>query len=87
MKTVLINNFLEDSSRRELPLHVKPIEEYDIILRDLGFTSWGDKEEEPIQGWSGDFIYYYNNPEGMILTISGSLWSGNYKLVKITIPE
>lgn len=87
MKTILISNFLEDNSRRELPLHVKPIEEYDTILRDLGFTSWGDKDEEPIQSWSGDFIYYYNNPEGMVLTISGSLWSGNYKLVKITIPE
>ena len=88
MKTILINNFITNDSNKELPLQVIPIEEYDTILRQLGFTSWAkDPEEEPIMGWSGDFIYYYNNPEGMVLSISGSLWSGDYKLTKLTIPQ
>ena len=88
MKTILINNFITNDSNKELPLQVIPIEEYDKMLRSLGFTSWEeDSREDPVKNWGGDFIYYYNNPDGMVLTISGSLWTGDYKLVKLTIPQ
>ena len=85
MMTILINNFLENTKKREVVLQVKTIKTYHDILYGLGFSQWGGEDLNTVT-FEGNFCYYYINNEGMLITLSGSLWEGDYKLTKLTNP-
>lgn len=85
MMTVLINNFLDNTKKKEVVLQLRPVKDYHDILYGLGFTQWGGEDLNTVT-YKGEFCYYYINPEGLLITLSGTLWEGDYKLTKLTKP-
>lgn len=74
----IIESFLS-SDRLEIPLQVQPLEIYDTILSDNGYTNIYKKKE--IEPDTRVFTYFYEK-DGDILLLLGSLWIGNYKLMR-----
>lgn len=74
-----IKEFLE-SDVKELKLDILPLDDYDTILSDLGFE--GDNENFDTNGWQVDFWWNFEKDD-VKLMLSGSLFYGNYQLVKL----
>lgn len=74
-----INIFLtqEDKTRELLRYPISTIkdalEEEGYIMEDL---------DDNTNGWDVDFWYYFNKEGSPRVTLMGSLWYGDYKLVK-----
>lgn len=83
MNSVLYNgikDFIEKgvNGDNEMPVPIVALQQYDEIIKSLGFKEYNDFETN---GWQVDFWQTYKK-EKMILTLGGSLWYGNYKLTK-----
>ena len=72
----IIENFLK-SDRESIPLQVHPIQTYRDILKDFGYELGGCEHD----GWQVDFWEKFSKGDKSI-TLSGSLWYGQYKLTK-----
>ena len=75
----IIENFINNEDRTDIPLQVHPLYVYFKILEDNGFVM--EDLEENVFGFEADFYYGFTK-EDVELEIQGSLWSGGYKLYK-----
>lgn len=73
-----IKEFVE-SFEQELALDFQPLDTFDELFRELGFKSFDNIE---INGWAIDFWRHYVHPEYGKYYIEGSLYYGNFMLIK-----
>lgn len=71
----IIEAFIQ-SEKREITIPMVPIEEIDEVMEELGY----DQTEYNSNGWQVDFWITYGEKEKIYL--KGSLYYGNFKLVK-----
>ena len=74
----MIKEFLE-SDLQEISVPMMAISEYQKLLSELGYP----KEDYECMGWEADFCLEVGNGVDDRLQLRGSLYYGNFKLIKV----
>ena len=78
----IIKQFIQERNELEINHEVignLPVIEYHNLFISLGYK---EKGLDQVNGWMTDFTYYWEHDELPTLVLSGSLYYGNYKLIK-----
>lgn len=76
-----IGEFLNsDQKEFKLPYMIS-IKEFNEILKTFGYD-WVELDGDEINGWQVDFWYRFHHEVLPIVTLSGSLYYGDFKLTK-----
>ena len=74
----MIKEFLE-SDLQEISVPMMAVSEYQKLLSELGYP----KEDYECMGWEADFCLEVGNGVDDRLQLRGSLYYGNFKLIKV----
>ena len=74
----MIKEFLE-SDLQEISVPMMAVSEYQKLLSELGYP----KEDYESFGWESDFCLEVGNEADDRLQLRGSLYYGNFKLIKV----
>lgn len=74
-----IKEFLLNDKEELSLLYIQPINNISEILKKLGYEFVG----QDTNGWQIDFDIYFENNLGHTLMLRGSIWYGNYDLIKL----
>lgn len=75
--------FLKDpSSIDKISIPSVGLSQIDAALKKLGFER-SEFDGGETNGWQVDFWYYYRSEEHGEICLSGSLWYGDWKIVKV----
>lgn len=80
--TVLIDEIREFiiSQEGEMKIPMTPISKIEEIFESQGYEM--EDLDDNTNGWEIDFWYYFKHPEKARYCLSGSLWSGGFKIYK-----
>lgn len=78
----MIKEFLE-SDLQEISVPMMAVSEYQKLLSELGYP----KEDYECMGWEADFCLEVGNGVDDRLQLQGSLYYGNFKLIKVAKGE
>lgn len=71
------------TNENSVDLPFAPISIIEAELGKLGFDITGEVGADT-NGWQVDFWYYYNHSDFGRFYLEGSLWYGDFKLVKVS---
>lgn len=76
-----IENLIASDSK-EIEILMTPIKEIEKVLTSLGYDELNLTGDE-LNGWQVDFWYKFTHEEKPNLTVSGSLYYGDFKIYKV----